>query len=256
MTDEEKGKAKWWDRMIPHIVTNRQIIALLRLGTLLGKVSDEEIRAHYDANKTILTLASDFYETGNPVENQSEWEKVIFGDVSMAQAGCGIIATYNARMALGETLTGQDMAELIGIYEKSGAVCGGKFGLMPTAPYVYFKNRGYDAGMTARTKPEDINAIGETYDTVILCSFNNRDKVTDGMHIVNISKKANGYVCHNGYNETPAGSGIWRAGDTADSLWEAARMLAGGNARPVCTIGINRKEEISDRNIHALTRDF
>lgn len=63
MTDEEKGKAKWWDRMIPHIVTNRQIIALLRLGTLLGKVSDEEIRAHYDANKTILTLTSDFYET-------------------------------------------------------------------------------------------------------------------------------------------------------------------------------------------------
>lgn len=256
MRGSKQEKTKWWDRMLPHIVSNKQIIAILRMGMLLGKISDKEVRAHYSANIVELTSASDFYRTGSPVENQSEWGNVIFGNVSMARAGCGIIATYNARVALGETMTGQDMASLISVYEKKGAVYGGKLGLMPAAPYFYFKRKGYDAGMTTSVKAEDINAIGERYDTVVMCCFNNRDKLTAGMHIVNISKEANGYVCHNGYNETSAGSGIWCAGGAADTLWAAAGKLSSGNARPVCTIGIRRKEHIPDRNIHALTREF
>lgn len=242
--DASKGneKIKWWDSFIAHNVSGKWIINFLKPGTML-RISDKEIEAHYNTNIAVLAgadIAGGFFQSGQLIENQEEWGEVAFGTVSMKQAGCGIMATYNARVSLGEKPTQQDMAGLISLYERRGAVCRGKYGLAPTAPYKYFKSRGYEVDMTTGVNPEDLNAMGQKYDTFILYSYNNRDKVTDGMHMVNISKDTKGYQCHNGYHWNPK-TNVWDAGEAKDSLWEAVRALSGGKAKPVCVIGINRK---------------
>ncbi|MCM1182351.1 MAG: hypothetical protein NC337_03140 [Roseburia sp.] len=219
------------------------MIGFLKLGTAL-KISDKRVLAHYDANIALLTeaaAAGGFYKSGQPVENQEDWGGIAFGAVSMKQAGCGMIATYNARVSLGENLTEKDMAALISMYERKWAVCGGKFGVVPTAPYAYFKGLGYDTDMITGAEPEDINAMGRSHDTIIMCYFNNQDSVTAGMHIVNISKDTDGYRCHNGYYKNRK-TNSWSVGEAKAGLWETVRSLAGGKAKPVCTIGINRKD--------------
>ena len=156
----------------------------------------------------------------------------------MDYSGCEIIATYNAILSLGETLPEQGITDLIGAYEKKGAVLWGGWGVAPRAIYRYFKEKGYDTAMTCSTAPEDIDRMGEEYRTVIITVYNDARDITKQIHTMNVSKAGqNAFVLHNCYRRDRDGSYI--TGAPHVSLWETIRSLGGGKALPICIIGIN-----------------
>lgn len=157
-------------------------------------------------------------------------------------SGCEIIAAYNAKVALGEEMTETEMAELICTFEKKGAVLSGGFGVAPTEINDYFERESYGTEMITSMEKEDINAVGEAYDTVIITVFNSSHNIMDQIHTMNVSKGENGYVYHNGYKLDETKSS-YIASEECDSLWEVITSVSGGDAKPISVIGINGKAE-------------
>jgi len=240
---------EWWNSYIPHHVSNDKILHFLDFNTK-AKISKKNVKAHYYHNLLMLragtylekqqaSLPYSFFRSNVPIENQQEWKSVVLGKVSMDYAGCEIIATYNARLALGEHMAENEMAELISMYERGGVVFLGRWGVAPMAIYRYFQSEGYNVGMTTSIEKAEINAIGENYDTAIISFFNDQKRVTGGIHTVNVSKEQNGYVCHNDYYKE---SGVYVQKKPQENLWKVVMGLSKGKAKPICIIGINKKE--------------
>ena len=218
-----------------HSATGAQVVGFLEI--LRRNISEEKISDHYEKNLQVLTDAETkeptFFVSNQYIENQNKpgWEDVKLGIKDMNYAGCEVMATYNARLALGENMTAKELAELISEYEGNGLVLQGGWGVSPKAVYNYFKEREYDVEMVTSRNKEDINAIGDSYDTIIISFFNNQDDIMKEIHTINISKEGNEYICHNAGTSERYGS-----------LWEAVLKVSGGDAKPISIIGINRKE--------------
>ena len=91
--------------IIPRYVINRALVKGYRLLTIFG-VPRVIRKNHLRENRIRLEQAGwDFWNDKDAlIENQSEWGNILFGvgrRLSMRYAGCEIIATYNARKALG-----------------------------------------------------------------------------------------------------------------------------------------------------------
>ncbi|MFG6355725.1 MAG: hypothetical protein K1W26_02710 [Acetatifactor sp.] len=237
---------KWVRSLIPHYATNRQVLGFLYLSTWI-KFPPKIIRTHHGKNMEKLLAASQakagepgaFYQPHTYIENQSEWKDIEFGITDMAYAGCEIMATYNARLSLGEEMAAQEMAELIQSFERRGAVLGGIFGTAPVAIYKYFRSNGYRAEMATGTSEEEVNELGERCGTVIITFFNNRDDIMAQVHTVNVSREQGGYACH---NARLAGEG----GNICGSLAEVVRRVSNGKAKLICVIGIDPKQGTED----------
>lgn len=184
---------------------------------------------------------SSFFVPNEPIENQGDtkWENVHYGESNMHEAGCEIFAVYNARLSLGEEMDAGKLVELISIFETKGAASKGNYGTSPLAVYNYLKEKGYDVGATDSFQKEDINAIGEKYDTIIITSFNDQLTLERGVHTINISKGEEGYIAHNNYfrdaNKKLAAS------PAVPTLWDAVLDLPKGKTKPIFIIGINKK---------------
>lgn len=233
----------WLKAFIPQHLSNERLLDILDILTCL-KISKRKIRANCKANAETLTKAffteESFYAQEKYIENQPQWKRIRFGIFTMDYSGCEIIATYNAILSLGETLPEQGITDLIGAYEKKGAVLWGGWGVSPRAICRYFMEKGYDTAMTYSTVPEDINRIGEDYKTVIITVYNDARDITKQIHTMNVSKTdKNSFVLHNCYRRDRDGSYIMGAPHA--SLWETIRSLGGGKAKPICIIGINSR---------------
>lgn len=226
----EDGLASW----IPQKTTNEQVLRFMERGTfpLISKSMRNE---HYENNlkelKEQAVKDTGFYKRNAPIENQNAWESILFGGFDMKFSGCEIIAAYNAKVALGEEMTETEMAELICTFEKEGAVFRGGFGVAPTEINDYFEREGYETEMITSMEKEDINAVGEAYDTVIITVFNSSHDIMDQVHTMNVSKGENGYSCHNSTELLV----------NLSSLWEIITSVSGGDAKPISVIGINKK---------------
>lgn len=237
---------KWVRSLIPRYATNRQVIGFLYLSTWI-KFPPKFIRTHHSKNMEKLLAASQakagepgaFYQPHTYIENQSEWKDIEFGITDMAYAGCEIMATYNARLSLGEEMAAQEMAELIQSFERRGAVFGGIFGTAPTAIYKYFLRNGYRVAMTTGTSEEEVNALGEGYGTAIITFFNNRDDIKSQVHTVNVSREQRVYACHNARLAE-------EGGNICGSLAEVVRRVSDGKAKLICVIGIDPKQGTED----------
>lgn len=223
-------------------------------------VSQKTINENLDHNEDILIEKKDNDESGedtsssdndktekNPlaldmpdahIENQREWENVHYGNTTMKFAGCEIFAVYNARYSLGEEMGKEKLLELIGIFEKEGATLAGKAGSSPLSIYVYFKKNGYDVGATDSFQKEDINAMGEKYDTIIITFLNNERTLGRAIHTVNISKKEGKYFIHNDYLLVN-GKFVEKGG--FPDLWGTVLELSDGHAKPIFIMGVNKK---------------
>lgn len=237
---KEKKFQRWIRSLIPHYASNRQVLGFLHLSTWI-KFSPKFILAHHSENLKKLLAASQagaqgaFYQPHTYIENQSEWRDIEFGFTDMAYAGCEIMAVYNARLSLGEEMTAREMADLIRVFERHGAVLGGIFGTAPTAVYKYFRGNGYTVEMTTDTLEEEVNALGDRYGTAIITFFNNRDDIKAQAHMVNVSKEQGGYVCHNARLDG-------RGGNICGSLAEVVRRVSNGKAKLIGVIGISPAE--------------
>ena len=148
---------------ITHI-PNFCMIRILNLFTLV-RISRKKVQANRDSNEKVLAAAtqvSGFFSLGSFIENQNEWESVLFGLSTMKYSGCEIM------LDLGNRMTAQDMAELISEFEKKGAELDGKWGCSPKSIYKYLVRRGYGVTMTTGTDPNVINAVGRSSDSIII----------------------------------------------------------------------------------------
>lgn len=231
----------WLKAFIPQHLSNGRLLDILGILTYL-KISKRKVRINRSANAETLAKAlssgKSFYAPGKYIENQPQWKPIRFGRFTMDYSGCEIIATYNAILSLGETLPEQGITDLIGAYERKGAVLWGGWGVAPRAIYRYFREKGYDAAMTCSTVPEDIDRMGEEYSTAIITVYNDARDITKQIHTMNVSKTdKNAFVLHNCYRRDRDGSYIMGAPHA--SLWETIKSLGGGKAMPICIIGIN-----------------
>lgn len=236
------------NKFIVQNASNRQVLGVLK--ALMFPISKKRIQQNQTNNLSELKKHTFF--TGNTfIENQREWNTVKFGRAGMDKTGCEIIATYNAKLALGETMTEKDMVELISTYENRGAVLLGNWGTAPTAIYDYFVSQGYETAMEMNFHKETIHAMEEKYETFILSFFNDENRVSEGIHTINISKKGRTYSNHNVYKRNTDG---YISDDGHTDLWDAVlhvntpkKSKTGEcmmvHAKTISIIGINRKRK-------------
>lgn len=213
----------------------------------IAKVPRKQIENNLSANRNILTATaqenSGFFTPGHFIENQNEWESVRFGQSTMKYSGCEIMAVYNALLDLGNRITAQDMADLIGEFERKGAELRGRWGCSPRSIGKYLSRRGYGVTMSTSKKTDTINAIGENSDCVIITAYNDRNDIRKMIHTICVTKNRHGgYTLHNAYRRIDGRYAAYGGKDSIRTLFDAIGTMAQGQASPICIIGIQRPE--------------
>lgn len=164
-------------------------------------ITDATIEKHYEANKVTLTDPT-IYTPGNLIENQAEWETVLYGKgkSNMSYSGCEVIASINAMTVLKGPLTADEVADIIKDFEKDGMVWNGKFGTSPIAIKDYFDKNGYTTESTLSTDPTELEKVASQSDVIIITVYNDKEDITDAVHTMCVTKDAKGqYQLHNSY---------------------------------------------------------
>ena len=165
---------------------------------------------------------------GGYIEDQGLFSKLRYGKYSLSYCGCGVIAVYNALLALGQILP-SDLPEIIEHFELSGAVFSGKFGTSPRAGYDYIKNIS-KLNVKMSLKSREFSQIAEESRVLILTFFNDRKNPFKMLHTVCITKE-DGFVVHN------SGRGRVQYDSWSELLFGIGE--GGGRAGAVCLIGVS-----------------
>lgn len=225
-------------------MSNRVLLCAYRILTLFG-VPGFIREKHYRENMNRLARTDWDFWTGQEayIENQSEWGDIRFGvgkRQSMAYAGCEIMAAYNARKALGEKVSRQEMAELICSYERRGAALFGKFGVAPTAIAAYFKKNGFPVETADGENEPAVEAVCKKYAVMIATVINDKNDITKQIHTVCITKRPDGsYVLHNAYYRDE--NGRYRESVPYQTLQEAVGHISRRDPKLIYLIGIADK---------------
>lgn len=215
-----------------------------------NNISSKVITRHREHNLRELKK-SDIYKDGEIINNQKEWENIKFGMAfDMAFSGCEIIATYNARIKLGENLTSKDLVKMISAFETDGAMMDGGFGVAPTAIQDYlikqYKNNdsiGILMYIPSKNDVPDkeIDKIGKKNDVFIATVYNNKDKISDQIHTVCISKEDDGsYSVYNAFYQNENNEYVAKEG--YESLSDAIDGISKKNPKLICLIAIDDKK--------------
>lgn len=233
---------------IPQKISNRTVLwAMEVMRRLTNHISRKTILQNYEENLTRLESLPGFAQ-GELIENQAQWETVRFGcgkHHNMKYSGCEIIAAFNALAALGEAGDARSMAELIGIFEKDGAMRSGEFGVSVGAVCDFFQKKGYGVRMTAAKAAQELEKAGRDADVLIVTAYNDRNDITAQIHTVCVTKNEAGrFAVHNAY--------CWdgrkyaardNGGKGYSSVAEAVAAIH-GNAAAIAVIGIEKKTYI------------
>ena len=230
---------------IPQKISNATFLSIYDALTKLSDIPESEIKQNAVDNAKLLSGNNTPLPAFDYIENQSQWGKVKFGEDSktdIARSGCGIIATYNALYALGESTSSQTMVDLISYYERDGAVLGGAWGVSPDAIEDYFIGQGYSVTSTNENAPITINMIGEQYETVIVTAYNDANDITRQVHTVSITKETNGtYTVHNAFQKDTNGKYVSKDGYL--TLQEAIDNISSKQPLAINVIGISNAEQ-------------
>ncbi|MCM1539898.1 MAG: hypothetical protein NC121_01410 [Blautia sp.] len=225
-------------------IPNCCMVRILSLFTLV-RVPRKQIAHNLTANQETLSAAAvgknGFFTPGRFIENQNEWESVRFGLSTMKYSGCEIMAVYNALLDLGVRMTAQDMAELIGDFERKGAELNGRWGCSPGSIRRYLLRRGYSVTMTIRRNPDIVNSIGETSDSILITAYNDRNDIRRMIHTVSVTKDSSGnYSLHNAYKRINGRYAAYGGNSPVNRLWDVIGLISQGQAAPICIIGIRK----------------
>lgn len=234
---------RWIAAWIPRYVSNHILLTGYRLLAVFG-VPRFIRRNHLRENCIRLEQAGwDFWYVPDAyIENQSEWGDIRFGvgrRQSMAYAGCEIIATYNARKALGEPASKKLMAELIDAYEARGAALWGAFGAAPTMIAAYFKRNGFAVQTSDGADETAVEEIAENHRVMIATAYNDKNDITAQIHTVCITKNREGkFVLHNAYFRDEKGRFL--ESRPYDTLQDAVAHLSRREPQLIYLIGVRR----------------
>lgn len=229
---------------IPKYVSNRVLLGIYRILSICAVPGFIRER-HYRENRILLEEKNwEFLDKpGVYIENQAEWGDIRFGvgrRCSMAYAGCEIMATYNARKAIGEKLSAQDMAELIHAYEARGAALWGAFGTTPTAIAAYFRKNGFRVQTTGGRARAAAEEIGGSAAVMIATVYNDKNDITAQIHTVCITRNKDGkFVIHNAYRRDEKGR--YRESAAYETVQEAIAYISGRESKLIYLIGIGKR---------------
>ncbi len=232
---------RWMAALIPRHVSNRVLLIVYRLLTVFS-VPRFVRKNHLRENRIRLEQTNwDFWRLPAAyIENQSEWKKIRFGvgrHLCMSYAGCEIIATYNARKALGDPMSEKHMAELIKEYEGRGTALWGMFGVAPTAIAAYFKKNGFAVETADGADTKTVKEIARRNKVMIATAYNDKNDIMAQIHTVCITKNREGkFVLHNAYHRNDKGR--FCESRPYDTLQEAVRHLSRREPKLIYLIGI------------------
>ena len=217
-----------------------------------GKKRQQMIDANRENNSDVLNgenspLLTTLGKDSEFIEHQnSDWADVKYGSTDMQHSGCGLIATYNALVALGEHPTGDTMVEIISNYEKDGMVLNGQAGTSPYAIQRYFEKTGHSTSMVSNINSLSMQNLSEQYETFIVVGLNNNADLMYGGHFISVTKQENTqesgdstmtYVVHNGNNI--AGG--------YPTLYQAVMCgISDTDPNPFRVIGVSKPAEVVD----------
>ncbi len=231
---------------IPQHVPNSVVLWVWNAMRYLVRFSKKSSKKNRDANESVLlkntTSGRACFVPNTYIENQSQWDRVHFGNYKISYSGCEIIAVYNALLSLDKKLAAREMVDLICLFERNGSVLSGKWGISPKAAYAFFKKLGYRVIASDDVVEESINILGEQSDTIIVTAYNDCYDILKGLHTVNISKDGDGrYLIHNGYRAKidSKGNKKYISSYPYQTLWEAIKNMSNGKASPIYVIGIS-----------------
>lgn len=234
---------KWIASLIPRYVSNRVVLTVYRSLTVLG-VPRFVRRKHLRENRIRLEQPNwRFWHVPDAyIENQSEWQQIRFGvgrRQNMNYAGCEIIATYNARKALGERMSKGDMAELIASYEARGAALFGGFGVAPTLIAAYLGKNGFAVQTADGADGDAVEEIARSHKVMIATAYNDKNDITAQIHTVCITKNPDGkFVLHNAYHRDEKGR--FCESRPYDTMQDAVAHLSRREPKLIYLIGIGR----------------
>ncbi len=151
-------------------------------GKLIENSKNERGVKNYKYNKEIDMSEYTGFINGQGKGNVS---KLKFGNNTMNKNGCGVIAAYNALVAMDDR---EDICNIAAHFESDGQILGGDWGTNIYAIGRYFEVRGYDVETVSADNV--ISGKIPNADSYVLASWNSSE-ITDGMHIVAIRNTEN-----------------------------------------------------------------
>lgn len=170
------------------------------------------------------------------MENQNQLTDLYIGMSTMAEAGCEVIAVYNALKAI--SIEDHPLPALIEEFEKDGIIRSGRYGVAAMAMRDHLKRMGYKTKVTHKI-PEMRELLNESR-VAILTMYNDKDDIGQQVHSVCISRTLisgedremnEGYVIHNMY-------GDGRALGPYKDMDDIRENLRGGRTGPIALIGV------------------
>lgn len=234
---------KWLAAFVPRYVSNRGLLTGYRLFTVF-RVPRFVRRRHLQENHQGLekTNWKFWIDKDALIENQSEWGNISFGvgrRLNMSYAGCEIIATYNARKALGGQVSKVDMVKLIGDYEARGAALWGAFGVAPTMIATYFRKNGFAVETADGADEAAVEKIAKICSVMIATAYNDKNDIMAQIHTVCVTKRADGgFVLHNAYHKDEKGR--FSKSRPYVTFEEAVSHLSAREPQLIYLIGIQR----------------
>ena len=215
---------------------------IYKAAAVFSRISKARIEDNAQKNRQLFREKKSPFREGNYIENQAEWGGVKFGSSkhsNMAYSGCEIMASCNAKLALGENVSEQAMADMISRYERKGAALNGEIGTSPKEIADYFKESGYEVIFSDSRNAKIVNEIGEKSDTVIVTAYNNRMDIMGKIHTVSVTKdEAGTYEVHNAYAYNRSTESYVAKGGYG-TLQDAVMNMASAPA-VICIIGIRK----------------
>jgi len=173
------------------------------------------------------------------IEDQSNYEDMAFGRVTVKYAGCEIIAVYNVINSLlkRELIT---FPEMIRHFEMDGMALGGRFGTAPKAILDFFKKNNFKTEFSS--KKEDFDRISQEFQSLILTMYNDGENLGHQIHTIAITKENNGFVGHNV-------NGNGRCTKPFRTLGEFMDGINGGRSKGISIIGISIPENVENTSL-------
>lgn len=237
---------KWIASVIPKYVGGRVLRTVYRLLAVVGVPRFVRNRHFRENCRRLAETNWRFWDEKDAlIENQNEWGNIFFGvgrRLNISYAGCEIIATYNARKALGDHVSKDDMANLIRDYEARGAALWGAFGVAPTMIAAYFRKNGFAVETADGADEAAVERIAQNHGVMIATAYNDKNDITAQIHTVCITKRTDGgFVLHNAYRRDK--SGQYSSSPPYTTVQEAVGHISQREAKLIYLIGVKRGGE-------------
>lgn len=192
-------------------------------------LSKADIAANEAVNREVFKNEK-LWPQGGYIERQSELGALRFGkSYTVAYGGCGLIALYNALLALGRDASDELFLEVAADLQRSGVAWFGKYGIHPSAIRHWLVRHGYLVKRLCIS--EESFAQNEENYKVFIVTVLNGTGLQNWVHTVCITRVEAGFVVHNG-----------PFGEAFPTLQEAVHRSSRQGATAVYAMGVGIRQ--------------